>query len=67
MTYMDDDAREMIQEDLPYLVCSGDEVIAAFTDHGDAQVFLGILGFRQDASGQSRLWIDSPDVKRHMR
>lgn len=55
---MNKETRKMIQDDLPYLVCRGDEVLGAFTTHGDAEMFLTVLQFKQDWDEKPYLWID---------
>lgn len=55
---MNDETRKRIQEDLPYLVCRGTEVLAAFTDRGSAEAFETMVQYRQDFSETPRVWID---------
>lgn len=55
---MNKETREMIMDELPYLVCRGTEVLAGFTDRGAAEAFATMVQWRQDYSETPRVWID---------
>ena len=55
---MNKETREMIKDELPYLVCCGTNVLAGFVKRADAEAFAGMIEWRNDYSDEIRIWID---------
>lgn len=55
---MNKETREIIMDELPYLVCCGTEVLAGFTTRKNAEAFAGMVEWRNDYSDAIRIWID---------
>lgn len=55
---MNKETREIVMDELPYLVCSGTKVLAGFVKRADAEAFAGMIEWRNDYSDEIRIWID---------